>query len=103
MADADDDLQPGKISFTIQQILANTYGPYLFGLVSFCVTWYIAVAPQLEAMRLDFQSQRDITQQMNDVHLQQNALATTMRITADALERSVDKLVKAEARGTTSD
>lgn len=90
------DKESGKIAFTVQQLLANSYGPYAFGLVSFSVMWFIAVAPQLEAMRLDFQSQRDIIQEMNNVQLQQNSLATTMRITTDALERTVDKLNELE-------
>jgi len=94
MATADKDT--GKISFTIAQVLASTYGPYAFGLITFVTVWFISISPQLEAMRIDFRSQQQLMVELNALNHNQAAVARTMQFTAEALERTVTKLIEHE-------
>ena len=85
--------QPGEpIMMTIIRLLGTTYGPYLFGVASLLLIWVLAIAPQLEAQRVDWQSQKEIVGQLHDLNRTQIAIGQTMEATARVLERTVEKL-----------
>jgi hypothetical protein len=80
------------IGLTIAKILSTAYGPYAFGLIMFVVIWFFAIQPQLEAQRIDWQSQQQIILKLNELNRNQLVVSQTMDSTAKVLERTVEKL-----------
>ena len=81
-----------SVTFSPTEMLSNVYGPYAFGLISVVVLWFLAVSPQLEANRIDFEAQQEIIIKLNQISANQMQLALAMSNTADTLERTVEKL-----------
>jgi hypothetical protein len=99
MAQHNETFQTTSLSGGIIQLLATTYGPYAFGVISLLIVWFSIVKPELQRSVLDFQAMQTVTTELKvvqdisaKVSSQQQATADTMQRTAELLSEIVKEL-----------
>jgi hypothetical protein len=88
-----------SFSGSVVSLLASTYGPYAFGVVSLLIVWFAIVKPELQRSVLDFTAMQSITSELRmvqdvsaKVSHQQEMTAKTMERTAELLQQIVGQL-----------
>jgi hypothetical protein len=87
--------------FNFISLVVERYGPFAFGIVMLLIVWVGIAQPQIEALRIDFNKQQILVQELNDVANafklvgeQQKRTADVLHATSELLAKSTDEIVK---------
>ena len=85
------------MDMNVYRLLSTIYGPYAFSLISLLIIWIWIVQPQLELQSLDFKSQQQIVDRLNELSNNQRNTADVMLRASTSMEIVSDRLQKLEA------
>lgn len=72
--------------------LMKVYGPFAFGVLSLLVIWLAIIQPELDRKGLDFEAQRQMLQQHQEVLNRQDMAMKALETTAVILDRVTQRL-----------